>query len=119
MKPRFLLDEHLAPAIKEQLQRREAAIEVLCIGDVSAPPRSTLDPDILIWIEQHHYILITNNRKTMPTHLSDHLLAGRDFPGILLINEGTSIGELVLELLLIWATSEAEEYNGLIQSIPL
>lgn len=77
MKPRFLLDENLNPAIKFGLIRLEPNIDIVYIGEDGVPSKGTLDPDILIWIETNSYILVTDNCKTMPTHISDHLAQNR------------------------------------------
>jgi hypothetical protein len=55
--PRFLLDEHVNRAIQRQLRRLDSQIEVLGIGDPEAPPTGTLDPEILVWLESHGYLL--------------------------------------------------------------
>ena len=57
MKPRFLLDEHVSRAVQRQLRRFEPRVEVLAVGDSDAPPKGTLDPDILTWIETNGYDL--------------------------------------------------------------
>ncbi len=66
MKPCFLLDEHINRAIQRQLHRLELQIEVLMVGDPGAPPKGTLDPELLIWLETNSYILVTENRSTIP-----------------------------------------------------
>jgi hypothetical protein len=85
----------------------------------SAPPDSTLDPEILIWCEQQSFILATNNRKSMPPHLQNHLAQGRHVPGILVINPQMSVGETIDELLLIWGASEEKEYHDRISFLPV
>jgi hypothetical protein len=40
----------------------------------------TLDPEILLWCEAHRFILVTNNRRSMPRHLADHLAMGCQNP---------------------------------------
>jgi hypothetical protein len=62
----FLLDEHVPPFILAQLARMEPDLRVYVINDGNAPVRGTLDPDILIWIETHGCLLVTNNRASMP-----------------------------------------------------
>jgi len=119
MKPRFLLDEHVSKAIQRQLRRIEKEIEVLSIGDRGAPPVGTSDPEILIWMEETGYILITENRSTIPTHISDHFSSGRSFPGVFWIRPVTGIGRIVEELHMIWLASEAEEYKNIATYIPL
>jgi Domain of unknown function (DUF5615) len=119
MKPKFLLDEHLSPAIKEQLQLKDFELEVFCIGEPGVPPKATPDPAILIWTEQNNCILVTENRATMPRHLADHLMAGRKFPGMLLIKKKVSMGTLIDTLLLVAGASQAEEYYGVTKFSPL
>jgi hypothetical protein len=51
MKIRFLLDENLSPRIKAAVQRNSAAIDILRVGDDTAPSLATSDPDILVYLE--------------------------------------------------------------------
>ena len=64
-------------------------------------------------------MLVTNNRKSMPRHLADHLALDRHIPGILVINPALAIGELLDELLLIAGASDENEYHDLILYLPL
>jgi hypothetical protein len=119
MKLCYLLNEHVNRAIQRQLRRLDPHLEVLAVGDLGAPPAGMLDPDILIWLEKHRYILVTENRSTIPGHLADHLAAGQHLPGISWIRPGVSIGRLIEELYLIWSASSAEEYQDCTLFIPL
>jgi len=111
MNLRFLLDEHVNRAIQRQLRRLDTQIEVLAVGDAEAPPSGTSDPDILCWIEENGYILVTENRSTMPIHLLSHFTVGRHILGVFYIRPGVSIGRIIEELYLIWFASQAEEYQ--------
>jgi hypothetical protein len=115
----FLLDENVSPEIAVQVQARDPAVSVYAVGDGFAPPKGTLDPDILFWIEAQGCILVTYNRKTMPGHLRDHLAQGRHIPGILLPNPDMPIGEIIEELLLIAGGSLPGEYDDRIAYLPL
>lgn len=119
MKPRFLLDEHLSRAIQRQLRRLEPQVEVLAIGDPGGPPKGASDPDILIWLETNPYILVTENRSTIPDHLAVHYAAGRHIPGIFWVRPKTPLGRITEELYLIWFASTAEEYQDRTLFIPL
>ena len=70
---RYLLDENVDPIFRTELLRREPEMVVWRIGDPNTPPRGTLDPEILWWCEENSFILVTNNRKSMPQHLQVHL----------------------------------------------
>ncbi|WP_366053377.1 hypothetical protein [Microcoleus sp. PH2017_34_RAT_O_A] len=89
------------------------------MGDIGTPPKSTLDPDILIWCEDNRFILVTNNRKSMPVHLTDHMAEGRHIPGIFILNSDLSIGQNIEELILIADGSFDNEYQDRIVHLPL
>jgi len=90
-----------------------------CVGDAGAPPLQASDPDILDWCEAHGFSLVTNNRASIPVHLRNHLAAGRHLPGIFVLNPSMKTGELLEELNVIWAASEAEEYTDQIRYLPI
>lgn len=119
MKPRFLLDEHVKRVVQRQLRRLDPQIEALAIGDIGAPPAGISDPDLLVWLEENGYILVTENRGTIPVHLSDHFAGGRHIPGVFWIRPSVSIGQIIQELYLIWSVSTAEEYRDCMLFIPL
>jgi hypothetical protein len=116
---KYLLDEHVNPRMRKALKRLAPDIVVWRLGDPGAPPLSTLDPEILLWCEDHGFSLVTNNRESMPVHLREHLAAGRRAPGIFTLNPNMTLGETADELVLIWGASEAEEYMDQLNYLPL
>jgi len=116
---RFLLDENVHPLYRTELLKRERTMVVWRVGMVGVPPRGTPDPDILDWCETHAFMLVTNNRASMPQHLTDHLAQGRHIPGILVLNDKMSVRETIEELLLIWAASTEDEYTDRMVYLPL
>jgi len=119
MRIRFLLDEHVNKAIQRKIRRMFLEIDVLAIGDTDAPPKGTSDPDILVWIEENGYILVSENRRTIPIHIAEHFALGRHFPGVFWIRPGSTVNAVVEELYLIWSASDAEEYRNNTLFIPL
>lgn len=115
----YLLDEHIPPTYRTQLIYHEPSLTVWMIGDEGAPARGTSDPEILTWCEQNQFILITNNRNSMPQHLTDHLAAGHHVPGILIIDLKAPIGEVLEDLILIAGASYEDEFLDRIDYIPL
>ena len=115
---RYLIDENISPEYRTQLPRHEPSLTVLAVGDEGAPPKSTPDPEILEWCEKHQFSLITNNRDSMPQHLSDHLSAGNHVPGIFTINRRVSMGLIIDQLILIAGASDEDEYIDRITYIP-
>jgi len=113
------MDENVDPIYRNQLLRQESDLVVWAVGDEGTPPKGTLDPEILIWCEEHDFVLITNNRTSMPIHLADHLAQGRHVPGIFILNSHLSIGTAIDELILIALASEDDEYQDYITHLPL
>lgn len=116
---RFLVDENTTRAIGDQLRRRQPDIVVLTVGDDLSPLHGTRDQDILLWLENEGYSLVTRNRGSMPRHLQDHLAAGHHVPGIFTLRPKASIGEIIEDLLLIWEAAHPGEYQDRIEHVPL
>ncbi|MEA5536818.1 DUF5615 family PIN-like protein [Crocosphaera sp. XPORK-15E] len=118
MSIQYLLDENLPPLYREQLLRRKSDLTVWMIGDPGVPPKSTLDPEILIWCEQNKFILVTNNRASMPVHLAEHLSQNHHIPGIFVLRPKASIGEIIDDLILIAELGNPQDYQDCISHIP-
>lgn len=116
----FLLDEHVPLMIQAQLERTEPELRVHAIGDSHAPPKGTSDPDILLWIEAHGCMLVTNNRSTIPVHLRSHLEGGRHVAGIVMLPKRMrNVGAILDDLLLIWGAKLPDEFEDQIVYLPL
>jgi hypothetical protein len=116
---KYLIDENVDPLYLNQLRRLQPQLIVWSIGDPNIPSKGTLDPAILLWCEEFEFILVTNNRASMPVHLKDHLNEGRHIPGIFLLNRNLSIKQNLDELILIAEGSFDQEYQDQIVHLPL
>ena len=116
---RYLLDENIDRVIFDQLHKYEPSMEIHFVGEQGFPPLCSSDPEILKWLEKAGYILITANRKTMPTHFSNHIKAKRHLHGIFVVTKRLSHIEIVEELLFIWGATEMEEFIDSIIYLPL
>ena len=115
---RYLVDENTTRALVDQLLRFRPDMDILLVGDETAPPLGTLDPDILLWLEKEHRCLITKNRASMPQHLHNHLAAGGHVPGILTLKPKASLSQIIEDLLLIWEVCEPDEFRDKIEYLP-
>jgi hypothetical protein len=109
MSPRFLLDEHINPAIQRQLHRLSREIDVRCV-EPNAPVKGSTDADLLVWAEANRFILVSEDRRTLPSHLAMHLAAGHHSFGILWLRPNVAIRAVIMELYLIWYTCEEDEF---------
>lgn len=119
MSAQYLLDEHMSLAYRTQLLLREPSLTVWKVGMPGAPAFGTLDPEILVWCEASGFVLVTNNRKSMPAHLADHLSAGRHVPGILTVDITRDIARNLDDLLLVALVAAPGEYEDRIVYLPL
>lgn len=113
------MDENVNPVYINQLRRRKPDLIIRAIGEPDTPLKGTLDPEILIWCEAHNFVLITNNRTSMPVHLVDHINTGHHVPGIFILNPDMGIGETIEELILVSEASFEEEYQDQIINLPI
>jgi hypothetical protein len=63
-------------------------------------------------------IVVTHDRRTMPEHFRDRLLAGKSSPGVLIVSQGVPIGRAVDSIILIWSASQAQEWCNQIHHLP-
>jgi hypothetical protein len=119
MSIQYLIDENLPPFYREQLLRYQPDLTVWSVGDPGVPERGTLDPEILIWCETHNFILITNNRASMPVHLAEHLAQNHRLPGIFTLRPRATIGDILEDLILIAQAGDPKDYQNRITHIPL
>ncbi|MBW4608620.1 MAG: DUF5615 family PIN-like protein [Hassallia sp. WJT32-NPBG1] len=116
---KYLMDENVNPVYINQLRRRKPDLIIRAIGEPDTPLKGTLDPEILIWCEAHNFVLVTNNRTSMPVHLIDHINTGHHVPGIFILNPDMGIGETIEELILVSEASFEEEYQDQIVNLPI
>ncbi len=53
----YLLDENVDRIYRTQLLQQNLGLVVLVVGDSDAPPKRTLDPEILCWCEENNFVL--------------------------------------------------------------
>ncbi|MCW6049603.1 DUF5615 family PIN-like protein [Lyngbya sp. CCAP 1446/10] len=116
---KYLIDENVDPIYPTQIRMRKPELVIRVIGEPFIPPKGTKDPEILEWCEEYDFILVTNNRKSMPVHLKDHLQANRQIPGIFILSANLSVGQNIDELILIAECSFVNEYQIQIIHLPL
>lgn len=119
MKLRYLLDENLSQRVALTIRRHYFELDVLRVGDEGAPAFGTLDPEILIWLEENQRTLVTDNRKSMPGHLVDHYAAGRHHWGLFLVSKNAPLRVLADALYMYWDASEAEQWADLVEWLPV
>jgi hypothetical protein len=111
---RYVLDEQLRGPLWAALRQHNASgsysVDVVRVGDPPDLPLGSNDPAILIWAEREGRIVVTEDRKTMRTHLANHVQAGHHSPGVCLLPPGRSLPNLVFSLVLAAYASDPAEW---------
>src|SRR5712692_9640602 len=113
---RFLADADFNHAIVKGCRRHEPAMDFLSANE--AKLQGVHDSDVLALAAEQNRILVTHDRQTMPRYFGEFLTIRGFSPGVFLVSQYTPIGEVIDELLLIWAASDADEWKDRIVSIP-
>lgn len=116
MKIRFIADADLNYLIVAALRRREPGVNFMTASAASL--EGLQDSEVLELAAREGRVLVTHDRRTMPHHFGE-FIQSRTSPGVFVISQHLSPAQAAEELLLIWSTTEAEEWENRICSLPL
>lgn len=115
---RLLADENIRGSVIRGLLLRHPEPDLI-VRVQDAGLRSADDEIILAFAAEQERIVVTHDRATMPEHAEERLTDGKAMPGVLVVSNRLSTGQTIDELLLIVECSEAEEWRGRIEYLPL
>jgi predicted nuclease of predicted toxin-antitoxin system len=116
MKVRYQADADLNEDIVLGVQRRAPDIDFQTADEAELANLS--DPDVLALAAREDRILVTHDRRTMPTYFGKFVENNKS-PGLIVISQKVDILTAIEELILIWIASEAAEYVNSILAIPI
>ncbi len=104
---RFQADADLNRHILRAVLRLEPTVDFRTAQE--ADLEGVADPEVLALAAEVGRILVTHDKKTMPTHFGE-FIPERISPGVIVIPQHMPIATAAEGLVLIWAASEAEEW---------
>jgi hypothetical protein len=116
MSVRFQADADLNHIIMKATLRREPSIDFQTAH--TAGLVGLRAPEVLALGAHVGRILVTHDRKTMPTHFAA-FIRHTTSSGVIVIPQTLPVRAAVEDLLLIWTASDAEEWRNRIQVLPL
>jgi hypothetical protein len=116
MRVRFQADADLDGRIIRGLRRIAPEIDIRTATDAKLD--GLKDPDVLRMAADSGRVLVSQDRRTMPSHFAQYS-AGAQSSGVILLREAIPIATAIEEFVLIWSASEAEEWIGRLVWIPL
>jgi predicted nuclease of predicted toxin-antitoxin system len=113
----FLVDQNFNEHIVDGLTRRDAALEFIHVRDVdmAAAPDTT----VLEWAATHGLVLLTHDRKTIPSFAYARVAAGLPMPGVFLVRDDMPIGQAIDELLMAALCLSPEECKDMVRYFPM
>jgi hypothetical protein len=116
-RPRFLADNDLNDAIVLGTLRREPAIEFARLRDLGL--ERLPDLEVLRFAAREGWIVVSHDVNSMTAAAYSILSAGEPIGGLFLVHQSAAIAPTLASLTLIWSESEAEEWIGLVEFLPL
>ena len=116
MKIRYQADADLNEDIVTGVRRRTPEIDFQTAQE--ARFENLEDPEVLALAAQSGRILVTHDRRTMPTHFGT-FIEMQQSPGLFIISQRADLLLVIEELILIWTASETEEYINSLRTLPL
>ncbi len=117
MKPRFQADADLHGDIVVGVLRREPAVDFQRAQE--RLDEGMADLDVLALAATEGHILVSHDVNTLPRFFRQFVTEGHFSPGVLLIPQSLLVSRAIDELTLIWAASEAHEWETLLVWLPL
>ena len=111
------MDENIDLALVRGLRNRNPNLDIVRVQEVGL--RTAADPVILAWAADTDRIVVTYDIRTMPSHAYTRVAAGQRMPGVIGIPKTLPLGVVITHLMMIAEASRAEEWNDLVDYLPL
>jgi Domain of unknown function (DUF5615) len=113
----FLVDQNFNEHIVDGLTRRDATLEFTHVRDVDLADAA--DPAVLEWAAEQCLVLLTNDRKTIPSFAYARVAAGLPMPGVFLVSDAMPVGQAIDELLVAAHCLATDECKNLVRYFPM
>jgi len=113
----LLSDENFSGDIVRGLLLRRPDLDLVRVQDVGL--QGSDDRAVLAWAAQHGRIVLTHDRATLPEAAYDRIRSGDAMPGVFVASDRLRLGQVIEEVLLIDACSQAGEWASRVLYLPL
>jgi Domain of unknown function (DUF5615) len=113
---RFQADNDLKFAIVKAVRQREPAIDFASSQESGLDGLS--DPELLDRAAGDGRVLVSHDHRTMLDHFRRHLTLGKSSPGLLVVSQRASIGDVVDALVVLWAVADPAQLRDQAYHLP-
>jgi len=114
--PRFLADEDLRHRIVKAARRLEPSLEFATAVELGLS--RAIDPELLEFAAKNNWLLVSHDVNTMKAFAEQRLASGQGIAGLFMVPQNKASRSVAECLILIWATSSAEEWKDRIVYLP-
>jgi len=114
---RFLTDEDFNSKILAGIRRRLPDLDIVRVQDVGL--RTLSDQLVLEFAATDNRLVLTHDVTTMRRHALARVDAGKPMPGVFEISQSLPIGQAIDAVVFIVECGRDDEWNGLIENLPL
>lgn len=114
---RLLIDQDLDHVILLGLLLRVPNADVITahqVGLSDAP-----DLDLLAWAAEQKRIVVTHDRRTMPSHAAVRIARGESVAGVIVVSRRLPVSQVIDDLEIIVTCSDMGEWENIIKHLPL
>ena len=115
--PRFLADEDLRFEIVLATKRLEPSLVFTTVIEEGLSGRS--DTEILAYARGHGLIVVSHDVNTLKALAEERIRAGSGVSGVFLVPQSRLTRPIAESLIVIWGSSDAEEWQDAIVYLPL
>lgn len=114
---RLLIDQDLDHDVLRGLIRRIPQLDAVTAYELGLGEAT--DPELLTRAAQEGRVIVTHDRKTMPTHAADLMGEGRNIAGLFVVPRSMPLRQALEDLELLVSCSENEEWVNVVRYLPL
>jgi hypothetical protein len=114
---RLLIDQDLDHDILRGLIRRIPQLDAVTAFEIGMSDAN--DPELLTWAAREGRIIVTHDRKTMPTHAAALMGEGQNIAGVFVVPRSMPLHQVLEDLELMMTCSEMDEWVNVIRYLPL
>jgi len=116
-RPRFLADHDFNEHILDGVLRRAPLAEISRVREYGLHAED--DGAVLQFAAENGLIVLSHDVNTMPAAAYARMGDGREMRGLLMVKQTDPIAAVIEDLVLIWSTSETEEWDRQVWFLPI
>src|SRR2546423_13372655 len=113
----LLLDENFNQRILRGLKRRIPNLDYSVAQESGLGGES--DANVLTWAAERNRVLVTHDLKTIPRSAYERVDAGLPMSGVIAVDDELPVAQVIEELAIIVACSEADDWENQVVYLPL